>query len=398
MTSQKERGFIMINQYANVVVPDIRTITNEEWRTLRRNVGKEPKIGCSETALVAGIYNQSPEPFPWKTPVAFARELRAAIDGVIYDNISSTAMEWGHKMETPIAIEWAKRNPDWQLVATHTMYESKAYPWMRGNFDFLCQNKKSGELRILEIKHTHARNEKFVTAMKEGRVPDYYAWQCQAEMTITGIQSMFICLGWTYMDDNAADLIDIAWVELHSNAEKEAFMVKETRSFLQKVEKGEEIKVKTSEKLAEELKELWGEYKIGTTVLDAPKKDLLVKYRAILDEEEELSDRLKNVRVERDVLADQIFQAAERHCKAEYADEKTRYIFEMTFKSSNTAREEDIKVAYPKIYDASQKFSAEAFKKEMRDHGFTKAEIDIFFDSIKTPNGFSLKTASTFKD
>lgn len=373
-----------------VVCKDIRTITDEQWKTLRRNIGGEPKLGCSDTARVEAIYNAAKEPYPWSTPQALGRELRAAMKGVLLDQNPTNAMDWGHKMEAPIALAWAAQNPDWQLVATHTLYESTRYPWMRGNLDYFVQHKSTGELGVLEIKHTSCYNNKFISAMRAGKVPEYYAWQVQAEMTLVHLEKAFLCLGWSKMEEGCK-VEGIAWAELTSDPEKEAFMVKAEKEFVQSVIDGSPVLATITPKLAEELKAQWVEYLPGVATLKEESLSDMIMFEALEDEEKELSDRLSSVQAERDIVADRIFRAGGMRQAAELVHEDQRYTLEMTFTKSTKVKEEEVKAAYPEVWEAARSFTSTNFKTAAKDHGLTKEDVKRFIAEETKPKGFTLQ-------
>lgn len=373
-----------------VVCKDIRTLMDEQWRTLRRNLGGEPKLGCSDTSRVEGIYNASKEPFPWGTPAALSRELSAAMSGCLLENPSNNAMDWGHKMEELIARAWAAENPEWQLVETHVMYESTRYPWMRGNMDYLILHRKTGELGILEIKHTSMFNAAFIGAMRDGHVPEYYEWQCRAEMALLHLDTCILCLGWSKMEDGCG-VEDIAWVKIEQDQQKEDFMIRAEKEFLEKVVSGTPITVTVSAKLAEELKEQWKDAVPGMASLPDETYPDIIRLKTLEGEKAELEERLAALEAEWDIIADRIYRCGNMRQNAELIRGDQRYTLEMLFTQKSLPDEDAIRQTYPALYDAACAFSMQRFKAQAKEAGIDKQRVEELVKKEAVPKGFALR-------
>lgn len=380
------------------IISDITKVSDEAWRAARRNLGDTPRIGCSETAKILGIYNGAKEPYPWSTPTAFAEELRDAMNGVLKPFETSEAMSWGHIMEAPIAQAWAQQNFMWELVGTHTMYESTRFPWMRGNLDYFVRHKFTHELRILEIKHTSRENRNFIAAMSTGIVPEYYQWQCQAEMTLVNIPNCFICLGWSAMTPGCP-VEDIAWVAMDHDQVKEDFMVRASKKFLNIVHTGKEMYVRSDTKaVAAEKKEKRAEFVPGVISFDGSAKSILEEYLALQADEAEASKQAKLLKARKVAVGEQLFALAGQHTKGILATVGLTYEFSLRFTSTKYALETAMAEKEPDLYAECLTLNAAMFKGLCLAKGMSEDEINGFFESKPEPSGFLLRTKDTFKN
>ena len=88
----------------------------QKWMGLRRYA-----IGASEIAAVMG---QS----PWASRYSLfmQKSYGWSLDG----DDQTEAQRWGHKLEDPIADEFAERHPDLEVVKpTHLLYRHPDVPW-----------------------------------------------------------------------------------------------------------------------------------------------------------------------------------------------------------------------------------------------------------------------------
>jgi len=144
---------------------------SEEWHRLRNEPGA---IGGSDVGVLLGLSS-------WVSPYA----LWAKKKGLIPDQETSEAMEWGHRLEAPIAAKFAESRNGTTYVNCGT-WASKENSLHRANPDAIYVTP-TGEVQLVEIKT--ARDETYWKD-ENGKltVPATYRAQVQWYLYVLGLE------------------------------------------------------------------------------------------------------------------------------------------------------------------------------------------------------------------
>lgn len=224
-----------------VICEDITTLTKDEWLMKRKtsNVIKIKDKGiflpvCWGGSDLAAILNVS----PWVTALEKWKTLRG--EPLAQERaMPEKSLALGHKFEDEIAQKVAKK-AGLTLIPTKRMYQSKQYPWMIADFDYLAV-EPDGTLVGLEIKYTDSFNFDFKRLVRNGGVPIYYETQIRHYMAVSGLGKWYLGVGSTegnLNDNSEINNIEYACVGRDETIEEE--IVEASREFIRCVVEGKE--------------------------------------------------------------------------------------------------------------------------------------------------------------
>ena len=146
----------------------ISVSTEQEWLDLRRK-----GIGGSDAGAILGVN-------PFKSPLELWLEKTGRVEPE--DISGKEAVEWGTRLESPIAMKFADEHPEYSVTETHATYISEERPFMHANIDRELQDLKTGQLGILEVKTAGARSDKDWVFGP----PEHYLAQVTHYLAVTG--------------------------------------------------------------------------------------------------------------------------------------------------------------------------------------------------------------------
>lgn len=157
---------------------------NQQWLG-RRKFG----IGGSDAAAILGL-NKYATPYT----VWLEKTNRAEPD----DLSDNEKVYWGTVLEPVIADEFARRNPEFDVLEPGAMYQSVEYPWMLASVDRVIYEQPGNPeddnpwepVGILEIKTC---GERMRPEWEDG-VPDYYLAQVNHYLAVTGYQFAYVAV------------------------------------------------------------------------------------------------------------------------------------------------------------------------------------------------------------
>ena len=237
----------------NVLVEDIETLTNLEWRKMRQK-----GIGGSDAGTI--MLDGS----TFKTPFDIAQsKLTELVDDEPSAN-DQFRLNFGHALE-PVILEWYGRMTNATVFTDRGMYYSPEHPIMLADCDGFAYTEE-GELIGLEIKTTSLYNmKKWVSGTygNDGEIGvDAYYVQVQHYMEVMDIDRFDIVCAF---GNNAGD---IRIVTIPRDRSYQAELVKREEFFWDNLEDiGSQIPSKTSSKNAASNVEALR--KIGITISDA---------------------------------------------------------------------------------------------------------------------------------
>jgi len=133
-----------------------------EWLEARRG-----GIGGSDIAAILGLS-------PWTSPLAVWHAKMSGDSGPAND-----AMEWGHRLEAPVAERYAEGHPEYTVTGPREMKFHPEYPRAFASVDGLLLNPDDQTpVGLLEVK---------TTSQLWSEVPLYYQAQVQWYMGIYGL-------------------------------------------------------------------------------------------------------------------------------------------------------------------------------------------------------------------
>lgn len=129
-------------------------------------------IGASEIAAVCGLNPRRSALSVYLTKIGITEEP---------DEEERPWLEWGNRLEEPIAKKYLDEHPDWRVAHQQRHHARHDRPWMLATPDFEI-DRGDGQ-HLLEVKTTNAH----LARLWEDEVPEYYLVQCQWQMSVTGL-------------------------------------------------------------------------------------------------------------------------------------------------------------------------------------------------------------------
>lgn len=171
-----ERGQaqLSVTKYENLITEAHRVATLENgsqaWLE-ERNKG----IGGSDVAAILG-YSK------WES----AYSLWCKKTGRIQDSTTSSAMEWGNRLEDVVIDKFADEHPEYELLRNVGSWANNLRPWQKANPDALYMH--DGELCLLEIKTAQYEDDWKTGTPGEYTIPNHYFTQVQWYLQALGLK------------------------------------------------------------------------------------------------------------------------------------------------------------------------------------------------------------------
>ena len=152
-----------------------RNMTNDEFQEFFsgpvRKYGLDGslnhKYGCYGASTSPAILNIS----PWNCNIDVYEEMRGKPKK--YDPDKQDIFDAGHWIEPVYRHYFEKMYGNrYIVIECDIQWASRQYEHFIGNCDGLLYDKETGQLGILEIKHTSPRNAKVIDAVKNDEVPE----------------------------------------------------------------------------------------------------------------------------------------------------------------------------------------------------------------------------------
>ena len=268
------------------ILTKTNTLTRDEWLAFRKQ-----GIGGSDAGVIMGASK-------WKSPF----DLWADKRGLIPEQASNAAMEWGNALESVVAeryaVEYGQAVVEWPVML------QGEHPWQLANLDYVIVEPSAkypagkvtldenldpeSILAILEIKTAGIATRSNLADWEDGQFPDTYFWQVAHYSAVTGIRQAVIAAliggqGLVVRDV----MIDDEDVERLTGFEA---------NFWESVEIGIEPELWGRESELETLKAIYPESQPKTVEVDEFAADLVSEYRRLKAEQEDIETRLLTVR------------------------------------------------------------------------------------------------------
>ena len=159
-----------------VKIVNTKELSREDWLLFRTR-----GIGGSDVAPVLGIsaYSQPLKIYMEKTGQWESEDLS-----------DKEAIVWGNILESVIAKEFARRNPNYQVQNCNYILQKPDHPFMIANIDRSLYHPQKG-WGVLEIKTANARMEGKWT---EDEIPYEYILQIQHYLAVTGLNWGYVAV------------------------------------------------------------------------------------------------------------------------------------------------------------------------------------------------------------
>lgn len=173
--------------------------TNMNTRHITPETAFEPEnrrlyLGGTDISAIAGFNN-------FKT--CYETWLEKTGQAIKEDDKENDLFIWGHLLEPVIALEWLRRNPEWEIVSENEFSVDPEFDFLCSNTDRVIRHKVTGERAILECKTVASSGFKH---WKLG-VPYTYYTQGQHYLGISGYDRViYACL---VMDSRALETFEI---------------------------------------------------------------------------------------------------------------------------------------------------------------------------------------------
>ena len=172
-----ERGQaqLSVTKYEDLITEAHRVATlengSQEWLEERTR-----GIGGSDVAAIVG-YSK------WES----AYSLWCKKTGRIQDSTTSSAMEWGNRLEDVVIDKFADEHPDFKLERNVGSWANNERPWQKANPDALYFDA-TGELCLLEIKTAQYEDDWKTSTPGRYAIPNHYFTQVQWYLQALGLK------------------------------------------------------------------------------------------------------------------------------------------------------------------------------------------------------------------
>jgi putative phage-type endonuclease len=339
-----------------VIAEGVKAMAKTVWLGVRKSVNVTfiEDLGiwmpvCWGGSELAGILGVS----PWTTRLEvwyLLRGFKLAKERVMPEE----SLSLGHKFEDEIAEKFAKKSGV-KLVPTDRMYQSRDYPWMVADFDYLGLDP-DGSLVGVEIKYTDSFNFDFKRLVREGGIPPYYEAQVRQYMAVSGLKRWYIAVGSCEGNLNGKDTInnvEYACIEWDEDIEIE--IVEVSKAFINEVVKGIEPDLASLEKSSlalDAVLRVYGNAKKKLVELPSTHKANFEKIFSLEKKIEDLQKQIKEEEGRIDALSIPIIQAM-KDATTGYVEleDGTRFIAENVVKETKTLDKTAVRKMDQKLYD-----------------------------------------------
>lgn len=166
-----------------MTLPSAETLITEAHRVSEHPNGskawleeRNKGIGGSDVAAIVG-YSK------WES----AYSLWCKKTGRIQDSTTSSAMEWGNRLEDVIIDKFADEHPQYTLLRNVGSWANNARPWQKANPDALYIDDQ-GELCLLEIKTAQYEDDWKTDVAGTYAIPNHYFTQVQWYLQTLGLK------------------------------------------------------------------------------------------------------------------------------------------------------------------------------------------------------------------
>ena len=242
-------------------------------------------------------------------------------------------------------------------------WASRTYDHFIGNCDGLLYDTETGQLGILEIKHTSANNMKTIKAVQTGNTPKYWDLQQRCYMELLDADFSCIFLGW----GNRPGLETNAMHRIERDRDFGESILEQTEDFMTgNVEAG--IKpsyrnVKSYERVKESIEEIYG------PVNPAERPVVFGKnFKKNLEALKEAQDAIEQAKIEEKAAKEKVEEAQRKFeelqlpiieelktaPKGEFVDKDGTH-YEVSYDVRRALDVEKVKTLYPAAYDTCNK-------------------------------------------
>ena len=314
--------------------------------------------GCFGASTTPGILNIS----PFETAVDVYESMRgkkkkpdADRDEIFYA---------GHMIE-PVYREYFRHMYGHRYIVfdCDIQWHSRKYPHFIGNCDGLLYDKETGELGILEIKHTSPNNKKTIRNVQEGDPDKHWDMQERCYMELLDADFAVLFLGWGNrpgLDTNAAHRIN------RESELGEDFLERCEDFMVNNVEKG--IKpsfrnAKDATRIKDSMNELYGPVVSGAKALKFDEKLLPVlealekaqkEIELAKQNEKEAKEKVEDAEAAYEALQLPLIEALKNSPKGFYVDSDGKH-FDVTYDVRKCLDVEKVRDNYPDAYDDCNK-------------------------------------------
>lgn len=142
-----------------------------EWLEERRH-----GIGGSDVAAIVGLSK-------WES----AYSLWCKKTGKLEDSHTSSAMEWGNRLEPVVINKFAESHPEYFVYRDVGSWAHNERPWQKANPDGIYLNYATMRAELLEIKTAQYEDDWKSDTPGEYRIPQYYYTQVQWYLQCLGL-------------------------------------------------------------------------------------------------------------------------------------------------------------------------------------------------------------------
>ena len=165
-----------LNYSPEVIVQDIRNLSEEQWKAYRRK-----GIGGSDAAAACGVS-------PWKTARDLYWEKTRAADS-LGDEDNWVAKEIGKRLEELVVQIFMKRT-GYEPYAIRKMFRHPLFPFMLANVDYFVNI--NGQIYIIECKTSFSYS---MGEWEDNAIPYHYELQGRHYMAVLNVSGViFLCL------------------------------------------------------------------------------------------------------------------------------------------------------------------------------------------------------------
>lgn len=348
-------------------------------------------FGCFGASTVPEILNIS----PYKSNIDTYERMRGKKEQPDIDK--ETIFYAGHKIE-PVYRDYFRYmyGERYIVLDCDIQWASRKYPHFIGNCDGLLVDKHTGQVGVLEVKHTTMNNVKTINAVKDGDPPKYWDAQERCYMELMNLDFACLFLGWGNrpgLDTNAMHRIERDPILGESFLEQaETFMVDNVEAGVKPSFKN----IRNYERMVNSIENLYGAVDRNKKPVKLG-KEIEPAIKALLEAEDEIQKakleeaaakkKVKEAQKEYENLQLPIIEILKNAPKGTYIDADNVH-YDITYDVRDALDVNKVCTLYPDVYEKVNKPAVDtALLKKIRPDVYS----DCFGPNLNSDRKFSMR-------
>lgn len=304
----------------------------------------------------------------------------------------------GHMIE-PVYRAYFERmyGNRYKVFACDIQWQSRRFPNFVGNVDGLLYDKETGQVGVIEIKHTTGRNMSTIMTVQDGEAPKHWDVQERGYLELLDLDFACLFLGW----GNRPGLDFNAMCRTERDKDLGSSILERCEDFMENNVftgiKPSWRNVKSVERVKESIEEIYGPVspKQKPVALDRKyKKNLeaLIDAQAAIDAAKEkkkaAEEEVKTAQEKFDALTLPLIEELKTSPKGEFVDADGTH-YEVRYDVGRSLNVEKLKSDFPEVYDEVNKLAVDTPKLKRQ---YPQVYNECFGPKTGSKRSFSMRT------